>query len=132
MRKLISILLIAVISIFAFWFWWNFYYTYSDGNRSGMLQKMSHKGNIFKTYEGEMVLNSFLINGTVPISSEKFYFSVAEETLGKKLGQFEGLRLVVHYQEKKGTLPWRGDSKYIVDSICEVRGVNGETINKPK
>jgi len=132
MRKFISILLIVFVSIFAFWFWWNFYYTYSEGNRSGMLQKMSHKGNIFKTYEGEMVLNSLLINGSAPISSEKFYFSVAEETLGKKLGQFEGLRLVVHYQEKKGTLPWRGDSKYIVDSICEVRGVNGETINKPK
>lgn len=129
MKKIISIVFILIISISALWFWWSFYYTYSDGNRSGLLQKMSHKGNVFKTYEGELVLNSLLINGTTPVSSEKFYFSVADKNMGEKLMRFEGLRVILHYQEKKGILFWRGDSKYIVDSVYEVRGMNGEMIN---
>lgn len=132
MRKFIFILIVFLLTTTAIWFWWSFYYTYSDGNRSGMLQKMSHKGNVFKTYEGEMVLNSLLINSTVPVSSEKFYFSVANEILGKKLEQYEGQKIILHYQEKKGILFWRGDSKYIVDSICEVKNANSETIIKPK
>ncbi|MDE3144256.1 MAG: hypothetical protein KGL19_08895 [Bacteroidota bacterium] len=128
MRKIISIIFILILSVSALWFWWSYYYTYSDGNRSGLLQKMSHKGNIFKTYEGELILNSLMINGTTPVSSEKFYFSVGDKKIGEKLMQFEGLRVILHYQQKKGTLPWRGDSEYIVDSVYEVRGVNGEII----
>ncbi len=129
MRKIIFIIFVLILSIAALWFWWSFYYTYSDGNRTGLLQKMSHKGNVFKTYEGELVLNSLLINGTSQVSSEKFYFSVGEKRIGEKLMQFEGLKVILHYQEKKGILFWRGDSKYIVDSVYEVRGLNGEIIN---
>ena len=129
MKKIIFIVFVLILSISALWFWWSFYYTYSDGNRSGLLQKMSHKGNIFKTYEGELILNSLMINGTAAVSSEKFYFSVGEKRIGEKLMQFEGLRVILHYQQKKGILPWRGDSEYIVDSVYEVRGMNGEIIN---
>ncbi|OIR08265.1 hypothetical protein GALL_94330 [mine drainage metagenome] len=128
MKKIITIIFVLILSVSALWFWWSYYYTYSDGNRSGLLQKMSHKGNVFKTYEGELILNSLMINGTTPVSSEKFYFSVADKRIGEKLMQFEGLRVILHYQQKKGTLPWRGDSEYIVDSVYEVRGVNGEII----
>ncbi|SRR6266496_327026 len=117
MKKFIVIAVISIIVIFAGWFWWKFYFTYSEGNRSGLLQKFSHKGNVFKTYEGELVLNSLTVNGISPFSSEKFYFSVADGSLGEKMKDYEGKRVVIHYNQKNGALPWRGDTEYIVDSV---------------
>ena len=117
MKKFIVIVIVSIIAIFFGWFWWKFYFTYSEGNRSGLLQKFSRKGNIFKTYEGELVLNGLTPAGTAPFSSEKFYFSVADETLGEKMKDYEGKRVVLHYNQKNGTLPWRGDTEYIVDSV---------------
>jgi hypothetical protein len=98
-------------------FWWKYYYTYSDGFRSGMLQKLSHKGNLMKTYEGELVLSSVSSTTSVALASEKFYFSISNDSLAKSTMNMEGKRVRVHYQQKKGTLPWRGDSDYIVDQI---------------
>jgi len=120
MRKFIVILIVSIIAIFAGWFWWKFYFTYSDGERSGLLQKFSRRGNIFKTYEGELVLNSLTANGSVsPYSTEKFYFSVADDSLGQVMQahSYEGKRVVIHYNQKNGTLPWRGDTEFIVDSV---------------
>ena len=113
MRWFLFIFLV-VVGIFIYW---KYVYTYSDGYRSGLLQKLSHKGNIFKTYEGELVMNSIVVNGNAPVGSEKFYFSVADEKLGEKMKDYEGKRVVVVYTQKNGTLPWRGDSQYIVDSL---------------
>jgi hypothetical protein len=90
-KKFILIIIISIISISSGWFWWKFYFTYSEGNRSGLLQKFSYKGNFFKTYEGELVLNSLTPNGTVaPYSMEKFYFSVANDSLGKRCRIMKG------------------------------------------
>jgi hypothetical protein len=120
MKKFIKIIVVSIIIIFAGWFWWKFYFTYSEGERSGLLQKFSRKGNIFKTYEGEMVLNSLTANGSLsPYSTEKFYFSVEDDSLGKVMQAhtYEGKRVVIHYNQKNGVLPWRGDTEFIVDSV---------------
>ena len=98
-------------------FYWKYYYTYSDGYRSGMLQKLSHKGNLMKTYEGELVLSSVASTNNVALASEKFFFSVASDSVAKKMMDYEGKRVKLHYEQKKGTLPWRGDSEYIVDEV---------------
>ena len=117
MKKIFTIVFVILIAVSGIWFWWKFYYTYSDGNRTGLLQKFSHKGNIFKTYEGELVMSSIVATGNQPIASEKFFFSVADATLGEKMKEYEGKRVILVYQQKNGTLPWRGDSEYIVDSV---------------
>lgn len=98
-------------------FYWKYFFTYSNGNRYGLLQKFSHKGNIFKTYEGEMILSSVRGNNNVPLASEKFFFSVTNERVAQQLMNLQGRFLTLHYKEKKGTLSWRGESKYIVDSV---------------
>jgi hypothetical protein len=99
-------------------FYWKYYYTYSDGFRSGMLQKLSHKGNLMKTYEGELVLSSVASTNNVALASEKFFFSVASDSVAKRMMDYEGKRVKLHYEQKKGTLPWRGDSEYIVDGVA--------------
>ena len=97
--------------------YWKYFYTYSDGYRSGLLQKLSHKGNVFKTYEGELVQRSIVSTNNVGIASEKFYFSVTIDSVAKAMENFEGKNVRLHYKEKNGTLPWRGDSRYIVDQV---------------
>jgi hypothetical protein len=115
--KYFALFLVAFLLIGGLVFWWKYYYTYSDGFRSGMLQKLSHKGNLMKTYEGELVLSSVASTNNVALASEKFFFSIANDSLAKGMMNMEGKRVRVHYQQKKGTLPWRGDSPYIVDQV---------------
>ena len=109
-----SFILIVVLGLF---FYWKYYYTYSDGYRSGLLQKLSHKGNIFKTYEGELVQRSIVSTSNVGIASEKFYFSVAIDSVAKAMLKLEGKNVRLHYLQKNGKLPWRGESEYIVDAV---------------
>ena len=115
--KYVALFLVVFLLIGGVIFWWKYYYTYSDGSRSGLLQKLSHKGNLMKTYEGELVLSSISSTNSVALASEKFYFSVASDSVAKKMMDFEGKRVKLHYEQKKGTLPWRGDSEYIVDGF---------------
>ena len=105
----------------ALFIYWKYFYTYSDGYRAGLLQKFSHKGNIFKTYEGEMILSSVSSKRDVALASEKFYFSVISENLARQIDTIQGQLVIVHYQQKNGALFWRGDSEYLVDSVKQVR-----------
>ncbi|MGE5446929.1 MAG: hypothetical protein ACM3PR_01110, partial [Bacteroidales bacterium] len=73
---------------------------------------------VFKTYEGEMILSSVQSNTNVPLASEKFFFSVNKKDVAQKLSDLQGEFIVVYYKEKKGTLPWRGESTYVVDSVA--------------
>ena len=103
--------------MFGSFIYWKYSFTYSEGYRAGLLQKFSLKGNVFKTYEGEMILSSVQSNTNVAIASEKFFFSVTDKNVALQLEKVQGESIVVHYQEKNGTLPWKGDNTYFVDSV---------------
>ena len=115
--RIVWIILAVLLLIGAGIFYWNYFYTYSSGKRVGLLQKFSHKGNIFKTYEGEIILSSIRGNNNVPIASEKFFFSVTDDKVANQMMNLQGHNVIVHYKEKKKALSWRGDSPYIVDSV---------------
>lgn len=117
MKKFLGITITIIILVLAGFVYWKYYYTYSEGNRTGLLQKFSHKGNLFKTYEGELILSSIQSTTGVGIASEKFLFSVADDSLATKMMNYEGHKVTVHYQQKNATLPWRGESEYIVDKV---------------
>ena len=108
------LVLLLVLGVFV---WWRYYYTYSDGNRFGLLQKFSRRGNLFKTYEGEMILSSVKGNRDITLASEKFYFSVTDEAVAQKMANLQGENITVHYEQKNSSAFWRGDSEYIVDSV---------------
>ena len=116
-KKFIRWFIFILVLMLALFSYWKYFFTYSDGNRTGLLQKLSHKGTIFKTYEGELVLSSISSTANVALASEKFYFSVADKVIAKKMEAFEGKRVKLHYLQKNGTLPWRGESEYIVDEV---------------
>lgn len=110
-----------IMILFALFIYWKYFYTYSDGYRAGLLQKFSHKGNIFKTFEGEMILSSVSSNSNVAIASEKFYFSVTSHNLANMLDTIQGRNVIVHYRQKNGALFWHGDSPYLVDSVKRIK-----------
>jgi hypothetical protein len=116
-RKILVFVFLALLAGLSLFVWWNYYYTYSDGSRTGLLQKFSRRGNLFKTYEGELILSSVRGNENVAIASEKFFFTVTDENVARRLNELQGRQVTVDYKEKKSTAFWRGDSRYIVDSI---------------
>lgn len=118
MKKTLYLILFLIVLFIAGFIYWNYFYTFSDGSRAGVLQKFSRKGNVFKTYEGEMILSSVQSTTNVPLASEKFFFSVANKDVAQKLSDLQGEFIVVYYNEKKSTLPWRGESTYMVDSVA--------------
>ncbi len=112
--KWFLILFIIFICVFIYW---KYYYTYSEGYRAGLLQKFSSKGALFKTYEGEMILSSVSSTRDVALASEKFLFSMTNKSLVRQFDTLQGDMVIVHYRQKNGTLFWRGDSPYLVDSV---------------
>jgi hypothetical protein len=117
LKKFLAIFIAVVIIIVGVFIYWKYYFTYSNGYRYGLLQKFSHKGYVFKTYEGEMILSSVSSNANVTLASEKFFFSVTNKKLAQLLDTIQGRMVTVHYQQKNGTLSWRGESEYLIDSV---------------
>lgn len=121
----VVIILIAVTG-YVYWYYYN---PYSDGYREGVLQKFSRKGNVFKTYEGEMIQLGFGQRGAV-INSQYYYFSVDDVPLADTLEKSLGKIVRVHYTQYRRNLPWRGENydkvnaekgQYVVDQLAEVR-----------
>jgi hypothetical protein len=112
----ISLIVIAVLSFSIYWLYYN---PYSKGSRIGKDLKISTKGNIFKTNEGYFTEGCRDVIGNLPI----FTFSISDETVEKTL---EALQLKptacieVQYEEYRRTLPWRGDSKYVIVGAREL------------
>lgn len=103
--KVILIILILAIGL-GYWFYFN---TYGEGERKGTLIKITRKGNVFKTVEGEMWLSC-----RQTINAEKFYFSIEDKKLTDSLENLQDECVQLSYKQYRRTLPWRGDSKYIV------------------
>lgn len=119
MKKFLYWGLVIVVIVLGLFLYWKYSFTYSEGNRAGLLQKFSLKGNMFKTYEGELILSSVKSSADVSLASEKFHFSVQDKSLAEQLLKLEGTTVVLHYKEKNGTLPWRGETVFLVDGVTE-------------
>jgi hypothetical protein len=117
MKKFAFVFTLVIILLLGSFIYWKYSFTYSEGYRAGLLQKVSLKGNLFKTYEGEIILSSIESRANVAIASEKFYFSVVDKEVALQLEKIQGGSVIVHYREKNGVLPWRGESTYLVDSV---------------
>jgi hypothetical protein len=88
-------------------------WAYSDGDRSGLLQKFSRKGWICKTFEGELALS--YAPGLAPVI---WNFSVRDEAVANKVNESLGKKVVLHYTEHRG-LPTDcfGETSYFVDGV---------------
>src|SRR4051812_44839328 len=90
-------LLIVVPLIGAGWAWLALHYSYSKGERAGYIQKISQKGWICKTWEGELAMAN--LPGSMP---QIFEFSVRDPNIAQQLSQSAGARVSLTYEEHRG------------------------------
>jgi hypothetical protein len=114
--KTLTILLVSAIALFSLYVYMALNWSYSSGERAGFLQKVSHKGWICKTWEGELSLVA--MPGSAP---EKFLFTVRDEAVAQKVSAAAGKRVTLNYEQHKG-LPSScfGDTDYFVVDVKEI------------
>lgn len=109
MRSLLWIGLLVILLVGAGYYLYRTY-TISEGSRTGTLFKISKKGVIFKTYEGQLHLA-----GSVMLTEQSTWdFSAKDEAVYQQLQQFEGKNVKLHYKQKVDAFIWQGETDYIV------------------
>lgn len=118
MRKFLTILLIIIAVVLGL-LWVVSKWSYSDGERAGTISKLSHRGFVFKTWEG--VLNEGGYSGETGTLTPRYWdFSVLERDSTIKELQHAmktGERVTLKYEERVFKFPWNGDTKYFVTDV---------------
>ena len=110
-RKIILYIALSLTLIIVGYFSFIYYVPYSEGVRSGELIKISHKGFVVKTWEGEL---SQGISG-----AQIFAFSVMDnqEVIIEDLKKWQGKKVTLEYEERYKTFFWWGDTRYFVTKV---------------
>ena len=105
--------IIVPIAVFSFWAWSTLSYAYSTGERAGYAQKLSEKGWLCKTWEGELAMAN--LPGTMP---EIFKFSVRNDSIAHVLESNLGKRMSVTYAQHKGVpTTCFGETEYYITNV---------------
>jgi hypothetical protein len=113
MFKRVVLPLVVILALVALYLWAALSWSYSTGERAGWVQKLSKKGWVCKTWEGELALVS--LPGTTP---EKFLFTIYGDDVAENVTRAMGKRVNLHYEEKVG-LPGScfGDTRHYVTKV---------------
>ena len=114
---------IAALALAVFIFF-RFCFVYAEGVNEGDINYFQKEGFIFKTYEGKMIqtgLKNSKVQGS--IQSNEFKFSVVKESVARQLDEGSNTGVKLHWKRYLGTLPWRGNSQFIVDSVYVAKPV---------
>ena len=111
------IVLLVIAVVLAAGFYLKFCFVFGEGVKSGELNYVVYKGVVFKTYEGKLIQSGIRSKTAGSIQSYEFEFSVANPELARRLMLLGGRTVELHYKEYFGALPWRGFTKFVVDSI---------------
>jgi hypothetical protein len=119
----LALMLLAAAAGFALWTWITLSWSYSDGERAGIVQKFSRRGWICKTEEGELAL--FIVSGIAP---QIWYFSVRDAKIAEQINASVGRRVQLHYTEHPG-VPTNcfADTPYYVDRVTVVDNLSSGT-----
>jgi len=116
-------LLLLLIAGGALWTWLSLSWAYSDGERAGVLQKLSRRGWICKTEEGELA--QYVVAG---VSPQIWEFSVRDPAVGAQLNKLVGHKVQLHYTEHAGVpSSCFADTRYFVDRVTVVDNLPGGT-----
>lgn len=119
--KYFWITLVAVVLILSGLVWYKYFFVFGEGVKSGYLNYAIKKGYVFKTYEGKIIQEGFGRGKAGGLTSYEFEFSVEDPEVFKTLEMNSGKNFDLHYKEYNGVLPWRGNTKYIVDKVVSMK-----------
>lgn len=91
-------------------------WTYSDGTRAGELVKITRKGVVFKTYEGQLNLGGFSSNDGGVVGNI-WDFSTTSDEVYRQLQELEGKKVKLEYRQVWKELPWQGKTDYFIDKV---------------
>ncbi len=118
-RKFLLLFSLGLILI-----WFSYYFicglTYSEGTRSGVLTKVSKKGYLFKTYEGEMNVGGFSGGDGTIMPATIFKFSIPDRGVYNQLDSAQGNKVVLHYKQVYKNFFWQGETDYFIHQITHV------------
>jgi restriction endonuclease Mrr len=113
MSKMLLVIVVVLLAGVAGYAWLTLHWSYSTGERSGYVQKLSNKGFVCKTWEGEMVMVS--MPGTL---SEKFLFTIPDAAVAARVNASVGKRVALQYQQHKWVpSSCFGDTEYFVTDV---------------
>jgi len=116
-KKFFLKILLGVVVLLALTIWicsW----TYSEGTRAGQLIKVSKKGVVFKTNEGELNLGGLRLGDQQnALEGNIWAFSVIDEQVLQEVKAFEGKRVKLNYKERYKSMPWQAKTEYIVIGV---------------
>lgn len=110
--------LVVIVLLALGWTWLTLNWNYSEGERAGYVQKLSRKGWLCKTWEGEIAMVT--MPGAIP---EKFEFTVPDDAVADQINALSGRRVVLHYEQHK-FIPSScfGETEYFVVRVRDVEG----------
>jgi hypothetical protein len=114
-----GLLALIVLAVLAVYFIAS--YTYSEGVRAGLLTKFSHKGYVFKTYEGDINVGGIAAAAPTINANTVWHFSVTDKFAADKLMGMEGKYVKLHYKQRMKTFFWQGETDYFVDEVETVK-----------
>lgn len=114
--KILLVILLVPAVVIALWIWISLGYTYATGDRAGYVQKISKKGWICKTWEGELAMAN--LPGTMP---QIFAFTVRSDSIARILEQNAGKQVSLKYEQHRG-IPTScfGDTEYFVTAVQRI------------
>lgn len=111
--KWLFYLVILPLLLLAAYTWFVLSWSYSRGERAGYVQKLSQRGWLCKTWEGEIALVT--IPGTV---AEKFEFTVRSDEVARNINSAMGQRVTLDYEQHVGVpSSCFGDTSYFVTGV---------------
>ena len=111
--RLVVLLLLLSAALIAGYTWVALHYAYSSGERTGYVQKISKKGWLCKTWEGELAMTT--VPGTAP---QIFQFSVRDDAMARKIMAAAGQRVVLVYEQHKGVpSSCFGETEYFITGV---------------
>jgi hypothetical protein len=121
--RALTYLVLGILLLSTAWLWLVLNWNYSEGERAGYMQKLSKRGWLCKTWEGEIAMVT--MPGAIP---EKFEFTVRDDALAEKINQLAGKRVVLSYRQHK-FIPSTcfGETEYFVSDIREVADTQAVT-----
>jgi uncharacterized protein YxeA len=122
-KRVLTIIVAVVVLILIGVFYYRYYFVFGDGTKAGTMNYFVHKGYLFKTYEGRLIQSGIRSQTQGSIQSNEFMFSVTDQKVADQLTKNAGAYLELHYKEYLHTLPWRGVSNFVVDSVVAVTPV---------